>query len=150
MKRLIPIVIVCCLVWFACDDEKITPSGPLELEKTSYGGCFDNSDDQKSINEMPDTIFVEKHGDSIKLTIVMGYNCCGKLTDLCNVVNENRVNIMIEDTCTGDYCECNCVCSFEFYYYFTGFENRSVSFNVFLKGYMQENYTAWNYFDYYP
>ena len=148
MKRLIPIIISCCLIWFSCDDEKSTPSALLELEKTNYGGCFDETKSQKSNNEMPDTMYVEQFGDSLKLTIVMGYNCCGILNDVCAISNIDIVNIMIEDTCTGEYCECNCMCSFEFYYYLTGFEKRSVSFKVFLKGYMQEDYTAWKYLDY--
>lgn len=151
MKKLLPFLIGICLVWFACDENKEDEiSGPLTYEKTTLDGCFSKTSKTKVDEFMYDTIYTEILADTIKLVVVMNYNCCGTLSNQYEIVDDNLVEIKITDTCTGDYCLCNCVCTFIFNYYFTGFENRSVDFDVYLKGYEANDYSLWKSYKYSP
>lgn len=151
MKKLLPLLISICLVWFACDDkkeEKVLDN--LSYEKTTLDGCFSKASSTKIDDFMQDTIYTEIEGDTLKLVVVMNYNCCGILTDQCEILDNNLVEIKITDTCTGGYCLCNCICTFIFNYYFTGFENKTIDFDVYLNGYNDDDYSLWKSFKYSP
>jgi len=149
MKKLFPLLIIICLAWFACDEdkeEKVLDN--LNYEKTTLDGCFSKASNTKVDDFMHDTVYTEISADTLKLVVVMNYNCCGTLVDQYEILDNNLVEIKIEDTCTGGYCLCNCICTFIFNYYFTGFENMTIDFDVYLKGYSNNDYSLWKSFQY--
>ncbi|HAF27707.1 MAG TPA: hypothetical protein DCG75_01545 [Bacteroidales bacterium] len=151
MKKLLPVVLGICLLYIACDEMKEDKiPGQLTYEKTTFDGCFSEASITKADDFMHDTIYTEISGNSLKLVVVMNYNCRGTLTGQYEISDDNLVEIKITDSCTGDYCLCNCICTFIFNYYFTGFENKTIDFDVYLNGYYDDDDSLWKSFKYSP
>ena len=118
-------------------------SNNIRLKRTIYSGCF-NSNSKVSLKNSPidtDTLYYTIANDTLTLSIVKNYNCCGQLIDSV-VINKEEVNVFIADTCV-DLCECKCMCNFGFDYKLTEFWQKNTLFNVYIKGLHDTSYKLW-------
>ena len=147
MRQSILFLSIVLIIIIGCEEDNPSHDGPLTYQETTYGGCFQDVS-LKIYNEIQnDTLYIESSETDLKLVVIMNYNCCGNLIDEYEIVNNNLVNIYISDTCIDD-CSCDCICGYVFNYYFFNIKDKSITFNVYLKGYMQDEYSFWKSLDY--
>ncbi len=115
----------------------------IKLENVEYLGCFSDNPmgKRKKGTDYTDTVLYNIENDTLKLDVVINYNCCGLLKD--SVIKDNEiVNIFLADTCK-EYCVCRCMCDFRFEYSFTNFWQKNVHFYIYMKGHEKERYSLW-------
>jgi len=79
MKKYAFLLIVISLIFivFSCEKENI--NGNIKLQKIDYLGCFINNPENstKSSFSGTDTIYYTIENDTLTLSVIKNYNCCG-------------------------------------------------------------------------
>ena len=149
MRITIIVVSMVLLILLACDKGDPNAQTDLSILKVDYSGCF--STQNTSLKSLPiintDSLYFELNQSVLSLKIDMVYNCCGFLKDSATIRND-IINIYIYDRCQLN-CLCKCLCLFKFNYFIIGFSGKNTSFNIYLKGYNEKDYSLWKESKYY-
>ncbi len=147
-KRTVVLLTILIVIIVSCsktnDSNEQNDTNPIELSKTEYNGCFiDNPVDtnRNLLQAKGNSLYYTVENDTLFLTVIMVYNCCGSLNDSL-VIDDENVNIYIRDTCTHS-CICFCMCEFEFEYSFINCLGNDIHFYVYLQGYEEDEYSLW-------
>ncbi len=144
--KAIKLIIISIYLFGVISCDKKDNSSELDkvvLSKIDYQGCFIKNPEEatKSVTTGTDTVFYSVYNDTLTLSVIKFYNCCGLLKDSVIIGNDN-VKIYISDICV-DNCLCYCGCNFVFVFYFTDFWHKNIDFYIYLKGLDESNYELW-------
>jgi len=138
-------IVLVIFVIISCEIKKSEtgPDNKVKLISVSYEGCFLNNP-EIALKDAPlniDSLYYVIEDDTLNLSAIKNYNCCGLLKDSM-IISGEEVNIYLADTCT-ELCQCWCMCDFEFRYKFTDFRQKNIHFYVYLKELNESEYVLW-------
>lgn len=126
---------VTALVWTGCEKGTENNSGQLTFLKSLPGGCNNQTPDQlkNAVAEEKDTVVFKFENDTLTMFVGINYVCCAPFSSTASLRNDSLI-IRLTDTCNypAEVCYCKCMCYYSWEFLFNGFENRDLSYVIYL------------------